>query len=249
MSRVKICVWRPALQLHKVIQWVQSLFHWRKSTGSGPSSHLSSARVRTHPLQLLISTLKFGLWCMAPVWEGDWCRDLPGFINSLPVIQLIQQHFPAVAGQISPLLSQFFWTPTHLLYLERRVNTITPVPRPLKKKKTTSLRCVLPVLQQICSGRELHLFTDAGELSPPARFRKPSSCCRDFHSVSAPISLRHPASHSCITASFHTLNALPSGVWKPPGYLPPSCSLTSASCLPLTAVKRLVGHTAGFLAP
>lgn len=135
MSRVKICVWRPALQLHKVIQWVQSLFHWRKSTGSGPSSHLSSARVRTHPLQLLISTLKFGLWCMAPVWEGDWCRDLPGFINSLPVIQLIQQHFPAVAGQISPLLSQFFWTPTHLLYLERRVNTITPVPRPFKEKK------------------------------------------------------------------------------------------------------------------
>lgn len=249
MSRVKICVWRPALQLHKVIQWVQSLFHWRKSTGSGPSSHLSSARVRTHPLQLLISTLKFGLWCMAPVWEEREtdAATCPALLIASLLFSWSSSTFQLRQVRFHRYSHSFFGRPPASLYLERRVNTITSVPRPFKK--TTSLRCVLPVLQQICSGSELHLFTDAGELSPPARFRKPSSCCRDFHSVSAPISLHHPASHSCITASFHTLNALPSGVWKPPGYLPPSCSLTSASCLPLTAVKRLVGHTAGFLAP
>lgn len=134
-------MWRPALQLHKVIQWVQSLFHWRKSTGSGPSSHLSSARVRTHPLQLLISTLKFGLWCMAPVWEEREtdAATCPALLIASLLFSWSSSTFQLRQVRFHHFSLSFFGRPPASLYLERSVNTITSVPRPFKKNNISAL--------------------------------------------------------------------------------------------------------------
>ena len=132
----------------------------------------------------------------------------------------------------------------HLLYLEQTVYKIW-VPWPFLPSVNMTL-CPLFQFSSSWFVPEVQVLPvyDAGKLSFTLW-----DTLSDFHSVSMPISPCHPTSHSCITTSFHTLNALPSGVWKLSGYLPPSCSVTSASCLLLTAVNGLAVHTRGFFGP
>lgn len=83
--------------------------------------------------------------------------------------------------------------------------------------------CKHVFIQQICSrrvGSTCSEQADAGKLSPPAWFKE------TFTVSQWPL-----APSSCIPTSFHTLNALTSVCESCRVICPPSCSLTSASCL------------------